>query len=241
MPVERAARRGASARGNARRARPARTACDKKVVGADVERLDLVGEGAAGGQYQGRHGDARAAQPAHQREPVGARQADVDHREREFLRRRAPRAPPRRSPRGAPNNWRPTVRARSRRRRCRRPQRSRAARGPVDRLRATIIRSPLAARVGLAPIRRKRVAARRATRRAASLRTPWRTLRCTRAEIRPRGRCARPPNISAYSSQYLRLVLRSEYAALGGALEALLELLRIHARRGIPRRPRGSR
>ena len=58
---------------------------DQKVIRTGVERLDLVGEGAARGEHERRHRDARATQPAHQREPVGAGQSHIDHRKREFL------------------------------------------------------------------------------------------------------------------------------------------------------------
>ncbi len=57
----------------------------QEIVGADVERLDLVGEGAAGGEDQRGHGDAGASQAAHQGQPIGAGKPHVDHRESEFL------------------------------------------------------------------------------------------------------------------------------------------------------------
>ena len=59
----------------------------QKIVGADIERLDLVGERAARRENQRRQGLAGAAQAAHERQTVRARQPDVDDGEREFLAR----------------------------------------------------------------------------------------------------------------------------------------------------------
>ncbi len=57
----------------------------QEIVGAEIQRLDLVGQGAAGGEDQRGQGLARAAQAPHQAQAVGARQPDVDHRHGEFL------------------------------------------------------------------------------------------------------------------------------------------------------------
>ena len=57
----------------------------QEIVGTQVQRLDLVGQGAAGGENESGQRFARAAQAPHQRQAVGARQPDIDHRQREFL------------------------------------------------------------------------------------------------------------------------------------------------------------
>jgi len=57
----------------------------QKIVGAEIQRFDLVGESAAGSENQCRQCLARAAQAANQAQTVRARQADVDHRHREFF------------------------------------------------------------------------------------------------------------------------------------------------------------
>ena len=131
---------------------------------------------------------AGAAQPAHQREPVGAGQSHIDHREREFLgldggaRRLGARHA------HAPRIRRPTVRERSRRRRCRRPRRSGVACGADPRAASEATTCP---RLRAGARRRSRivVAAERrcaaaGSRRAASPHKPWRRSRCRHAGIR---------------------------------------------------------
>ncbi len=57
----------------------------EKIVGAEIQRLDLVAQGAAGGEDESGQALAAAAQAAHQTQAIGAGQTDVDHGHGELL------------------------------------------------------------------------------------------------------------------------------------------------------------
>ena len=57
----------------------------QKIIGAQIEGADLVGQRIARRQHQHRHRPAVAAQRAEQAQAIRARQADIDHRQIEVL------------------------------------------------------------------------------------------------------------------------------------------------------------